>query len=224
MTIDDIVLFLKERGIFLNQDQKVRLDAYVELLVRWNQKIHLVSKGDVTHIVERHILPAFVFVDYVLHYGGEDRLNILDLGTGAGLPGVVMSIALPANRFWLLDSSRKKTLFLQKVKKELELEFKVVNERFELWQGKHTLKIDLITARAVASIKNLLELTGSFLQEKKAVLVTMKPCNLDEDIPDVFKESVKMNVQKNDFYDFSEYLKEKCLVSMEFLHGRKKII
>lgn len=224
MSLEEIAKFFEQQGIVLSAFQLGQLKRFVELLREWNRKIHLISKGDVENIEERHILPSMVFADFVRAEFGQKAVNIVDLGTGAGLPGVILAVLFPEKRFWLLDSSRKKTLFLKKVKSELSLNFQIVNERFENWQAKNSIKIDLITARAVASIADLLSLTGAVLKEQGTLLITMKSCGLAEPIPDSMKETFRLKVLKNNFASFSDYMKDKCLVSLEYLHGRKETI
>ncbi len=219
MKIEQICAFFERYGIDVTEGQLEQLKKYLLLLREWNEKVHLISKGDVLYLEERHILPSFVFAEFIRSRFGRKQLTVIDLGSGAGLPGVVLSILFPENHTWLIDSSRKKTLFLQKVKNELNIDFEVVNERFENWERVNQLNIDVITARAVASLAQLIKLTSHVLKAQKAKLVTMKSCHCKEALPDPEKKSIKMEIVNNNFWQFSEYLKDKCLVSLRYVHG-----
>ncbi len=224
MTIDTIADYFAKQGIVVSENQRAQLKSYVDLLKKWNAKIHLISKGDVAHIEERHILPSFLFAQFARNKFVDNTLNVVDLGTGAGLPGIIMAILFPQSRFWLVESSRKKTLFLRQVKKDLKLKFNVINERFEQWQERKQIKIDIITARAVASIDELVNLTKDVLVVQGAVLLTVKSCELKEPISVSVKKEFKISVIENNLWQISDYLKDKCLVSLEFLHGRKETV
>ncbi len=219
MELEQICTFFEKFGIKVTQEQLDQLEKYTNLLRVWNDRIHLISKGDVLYLEERHILPSFVFAEFIRSRFGRKKLTVIDLGTGAGLPGVVLSILFPENQTWLIDSSRKKTLFLQKVKNDLNLNFKVINERFESWEMVKHLNIDVITARAVASIAQLIRFTSEVLKAQKAELVTIKSCQGKEVLPEAEKKNFELEVVNNIFWQFSEYLKDKCLVSLRYVHG-----
>ena len=224
MSLEEIAKFFEQQGIVLSTVQIKQLKRFVGLLREWNRNIHLISKGDIENVEERHVLPSLVFADFIQSKFGQTPVNIVDLGTGAGLPGVVLSVLFPEKQFWLIESSRKKTLFLKKVKNDLNLNFQIINERFEKWVTNEFVKINLITARAVASIVDLLDLTNVVLKKQRAILVTMKSCDLNELMPESVKNEFQILIIKNKFADISDYLKDKCLVSLEYLHGRKETI
>lgn len=219
MTLDEIIKFIEKHGFFISEQQKRLLKEYSRLLREWNRKIHLISKNDERFVEERHILPSLLFVKAINEMRFKEKLKIIDLGTGAGLPGVVVSILLPKDELWLVDSSRKKTLFLKKVKQKLNLDFDVVNDRFERWVQNSDVSADIIMARAVTSLDKLFLLAKPLLENKKTILMTLKACALQEKIPKDVKEQVSIKIMKNSFSEISDYMKNKCLLKMEYVHG-----
>ncbi len=217
---DAIVLTaLKKQGVFLSKQQREQLEKYVALVKEWNTKVHLVSKGDQNFIEERHILPSFLFYVELQKLALKPEPTIVDLGSGAGFPGVVLAIMLTNARIVLVESSRKKALFLKKVNQELALNVAVENARFEEWVERKTGLVDVVVARAVASLEKLFVLTKPLLQKDKTVLLTIKPCSLDEELSERVKQETKIEVLKNRFYEISDYMKDKCILKMEYAHG-----
>lgn len=131
-----------------------QLGEFVGLLELWNERTNLVSRQDIERIVARHVQESLWFCrPEVL---GNAR-RVLDLGTGAGFPGMVMKIAVPSLQMTLLDSRRMKTVFLQAVVAKLGLqEVSVICDRAEmLAKTSPPLHYDLITCRAVAKLDRL---------------------------------------------------------------------
>ncbi|NND64881.1 MAG: 16S rRNA (guanine(527)-N(7))-methyltransferase RsmG [Gammaproteobacteria bacterium] len=134
----------------LSDQQTAQLKKFCALLKQWNQTYNLVSAKDIDALWPRHILDS-------LSIGPEltgDR--ILDLGSGAGLPGLPLAITEAQRQFTLLDSVGKKTRFCQQVVMELGLNnVEVVNERAEHYQAE--LPFATVTARAVAPLAKLID-------------------------------------------------------------------
>jgi len=214
-----ILAALKQQGVFLSKQQKEKLEEYVALVKEWNTKIHLVSKGDQNFIEERHILPSFLFYVELQKLTPKSKPAIVDLGSGAGFPGVVLAIMLTEARIVLVESSRKKALFLKKVCQELALNCEIENARFEEWVERKTGLIDVVVARAVASLETLFVLTKPLLQKEKTILLTIKSCSQNEKISEQLKRETKIEVLKNRFFEISDYMKDKCILKMEYVHG-----
>ena len=214
-----ILAALKQQGVFLSKQQKEKLEEYVALVKEWNTKIHLVSKGDQNFIEERHILPSFLFYVELQKLTPKSKPAIVDLGSGAGFPGVVLAIMLTEARIVLVESSRKKALFLKKVCQELALNCEIENARFEEWVERKTGLIDVVVARAVASLETLFILTKPLLQKEKTILLTIKSCSQNEKISEQLKRETKIEVLKNRFFEISDYMKDKCILKMEYVHG-----
>ncbi|NOX88220.1 MAG: 16S rRNA (guanine(527)-N(7))-methyltransferase RsmG, partial [Calditrichaeota bacterium] len=149
-----------------------------------------------------------------------DKQTVLDIGSGAGLPGVVLAIMFPEFDFVLLDSSRKKTLFLNKVKEEIRLKYRVVCDRFEEWVKREEKPIDWVVARAVAPLGELIALVQPVLT-KKAKLLTIKGLDFEKEYKKELNDKYLITpVYFDDGLNrFSDYLENKCLVKVEFKHG-----
>lgn len=102
-------------GIELDADRRERMLAYLALLGRWNRAYNLTAVEDAPAMVDRHLLDSLSILPWLT------GTRILDAGTGAGLPGVVLAIARPESHFVLVDSNGKKVRFLRQVRRELGL-------------------------------------------------------------------------------------------------------
>jgi 16S rRNA (guanine527-N7)-methyltransferase len=147
---------LEDLGLDLGSAQREALIGYLGLLVRWNRAYNLSAVRDPDMMVRRHLLDSLSILPWV------DRGPVLDVGTGAGLPGIPLAIARPALNFSLLDSNSKKTRFVQQVVGELGLaNVEVIRSRVEnLDRPQHYA---LIVARAFASLGDLFAATAALL-------------------------------------------------------------
>jgi 16S rRNA (guanine527-N7)-methyltransferase len=159
--------------ISLADDQQLKLKQYVELLVKWNKVYNLTSVRDASEMVSRHILDSLTILP---HLKGN---SLLDVGTGAGLPGIPIAIAFPEMAVTLLDTNSKKTRFLQQAKAELGLEnVTVVHARVE---EADLPKFAMVTARAFASIEDIIDLTGQHCDDAGSLLL-MKGVRPDDEL------------------------------------------
>lgn len=149
------------------QDAAVdRLLAYHGLLVKWNKAFNLTSVRDAGEMIDRHLIDSLSILPFI----GEGEL--LDVGTGPGLPGMIIALTRPEQSVWLLDSNGKKTRFLNQVKMTLDVKnVTVIHERLETWSPKGNFP--LITSRAFATLsdmvrfsRHLLSSDGRFLAMK----------------------------------------------------------
>ena len=158
-------------GITIDQIQLDRFRTYLDLIREWNRSINLTAVKDPRDIVEklfirslRVAVPAGGNVSTASWFEGR---RVIDVGSGAGLPGLPLKLALPGSEVTLLEANRRKCAFLEHVVKELELErVTVVNARAEdaAHDPKHREGYELATARGVASLAVLAEYTLPFLQ------------------------------------------------------------
>lgn len=128
-------------GISLKEPVIDKLIAYLLLLEKWNRVFNLTAIKDLKDRVIRHLLDSLVVLPYIT------KSPILDVGTGAGLPGIPLSLSLPQYEFVLLDSNHKKIHFLQQVLLELKItNVEVIHSRIETFQPKKNF--GTITSRA----------------------------------------------------------------------------
>ena len=134
---------VKEFGLNLDNAQIAKLGRYLDLLEKWNRVYNLTAVSQRSDMVVRHLLESLAIAPYL---AGKGRL---DLGTGAGLPGIPLSIADPDAQYVLIDSNAKKTRFLREVKNQLGLSnIEVVTTRVEVWRAPQKFKTVLTRAFA----------------------------------------------------------------------------
>jgi 16S rRNA (guanine527-N7)-methyltransferase len=157
----------------VSEQQQKKLVAYVELIAKWNKAFNLTSVRDPADMISRHILDSLAILPYL--EGG----SLLDVGSGAGLPGIPVAILKPEMAVTLLDSNSKKTRFLQQAKTELKLEnITVVHSRVE---EADLPKFDLVSARAFSTIDDIIDLAGRHCDDA-GCLVLMKGLYPEEEL------------------------------------------
>ncbi len=141
---------LEALSLTASRAQQERLLAYLGLLLKWNNAYNLTAIRDPANMVSRQLLDSLSILPLVR------GPRVLDVGTGAGLPGVPLAIMLPEMEFTLLDTNSKKTRFVNQVKLELGLgNLRVVQQRVEEFQPEN--RYDTITSRAFASLGDMLQ-------------------------------------------------------------------
>ncbi len=143
-------------GLALDAAQQQRLLAYLALLLKWNKAYNLTAVRDPLEMVTKHLLDSLALLPHL--QGGR----LLDVGSGAGLPGIPLAIAAPQREVTLLDANSKKTRFLLQAKGELGLyNLSVVHSRVEQYRPERLF--DTVTARAFASLAELYQDTAHLL-------------------------------------------------------------
>ena len=141
-------------GIDLSSAQQQKLLDYVGLLNKWNKAYNLTAVREPTEMVVRHLLDSLSVLPYV------QATEIIDVGTGAGIPGIPLAIALPSLKVTLLDSNGKKTRFARQAALELGLtNVEVVQARAEQYRN----ATPQVISRAFASLPEMLEVAGPLL-------------------------------------------------------------
>ncbi|HEX5305002.1 MAG TPA: 16S rRNA (guanine(527)-N(7))-methyltransferase RsmG [Dyella sp.] len=141
-------------GLALPADAVPRLLDYQALLARWNAAYNLTAVRDPAEMVTRHLLDSLAILPHVT------GATLADLGTGPGLPGIVLAIAAPGRAITLVDSNGKKVRFLREAIRALKLDgVQAVQSRVEDVEG----SFDCITARAFASFADMLGWGGHLL-------------------------------------------------------------
>ena len=167
--IDDLNNGLKLMGLEVPEHLPEQLIDFVGLLIHWNKAFNLTAVRDPQEMISKHLLDSLSVLPYI----GEG--NVIDVGSGAGLPGIPLALAMPDTAFVLNDCNGKKTRFLMQAKIALKLSnVEVVNQRIEEYRpnadnGK--TPFDVIIARAYASIDDILSSTSHLQGEDSRILV-----------------------------------------------------
>ncbi len=164
-------------GLSLAQHQQELLIKYLALLAQWNAVYNLTSVRDPLDMLALHVLDSLAIVDLVLECEGSD---VLDVGTGAGLPGIPLAIALPQYHFQLVDAVAKKVSFLRQVKASLGLvNVQAQHSRIEaLTRAKTPL---IIVSRAYAELSRMLR-SIAHLADRSTTVIAMKGVAPDEEL------------------------------------------
>ena len=193
---------LKKMNLFLTEEKLEKLRYYYEILKEENAKYNLTRIIKEVEVYLKRFYESLTIIK-VTAIGNN---NICDLGSGAGFPGLVLAICFPESTVTLIESNSKKCKFLKKVKETLSLQnVTIINARIEDYAKENREVFDIVTARAVAPLKHLLEY-GIPLVKVKGYFIAMK-ANIEEEIVDIEKYSTILKiieVEKITFYLPSE--------------------
>lgn len=157
---DLLVQGAAELGIRLHDTQAAQLQRYAALLQEWNEKMNLTAITDDEGIAVKHFLDSMTALET-----GHVRGRVIDVGTGAGFPGLVLKIVRPDIRLTLLDSLQKRLTFLEEVVGQLGVEgVEFVHARAEDGARRMREQFDTVVSRAVANMTVLAELCLPFLK------------------------------------------------------------
>ena len=163
--------------------QQKQLMDYVQLMYKWNSVYNLTSLRDPMQMVTHHLLDSLAAVPAF-----QGARNVLDVGAGGGLPGIVLAIARPDMKVSMIDTVHKKTAFLTQVKAELGLA-KVTVYTKKVQELEVSDKFDVITSRAFADLSDFVEWSGHLLAEggKFIALKGVAPSEERERLPGDWK-------------------------------------
>ena len=178
MTQNDFIEKVKELGLEITEDKLYKLEKYYELLVSWNEKINLTAITEKEQVYLKHFYDSLTLTKMIDFNTVE---NFCDIGTGAGFPGIVIKIFFPELQVTLIDSLNKRIEFLKLVIEELDLhKIIAIHSRIEDY-GKYNRELfDVVTARAVTNMNNLLEFSIPLVRVNK-YFIPMKGSNSELD-------------------------------------------
>ena len=200
MTKEEFIASLEDLKINYNNEMLKKLDIYKNYLQEYN--IHT----NLTRIIEDKDIYLKHFYDSLTIVKALDLNNInnlLDVGSGAGLPGIVIKIFYPHIEVTLIDSNNKKTKFLESLVQKLNLDVQIINDRVEKYAINNLNKFDVVTARAVANLRVLSELCLP-LVKTNGLFIALKGSITDE-----LKESLEtidiLNSKVENIIEFKLY-------------------
>jgi 16S rRNA (guanine527-N7)-methyltransferase len=162
----------------VSRETMLRLDRYASLLIAWNEKFNLVAESTIPHIWKRHFLDSAQLVKHI----PKGVKTIGDIGSGAGFPGLVLSI-LGIPNIHLIEATGKKVTFLRAVIADLNLSTEIVHERAESLRDS---RYDVVTARAVGSVLDLLNYARHLIH-KDSLCLFLKGQNADAELTEASK-------------------------------------
>ncbi len=178
--IHTLICRAAENNIKIDETKAEKMFLYKELLVEWNEKINLTSITEDEDIIVKHFIDSLLCVECI-----KENSQIIDVGTGAGFPGLVIAIYFDGNvSITLLDSLQKRVNFLDLVIKELELKnIQAIHGRAEEYAHKEEFReiYDIAIARAVAPLNVLLEYLSGYVKID-GECICMKALSINEEI------------------------------------------
>lgn len=178
--MNDFLKILNEWNICINDHQAESLEKYYELLITWNSKINLTSITDRKEVYIKHFADCIALCRYV---DPSDR-SLIDIGTGAGFPGIVLKIMCPLCHIVLADSLGKRIGFLEEVIEKLDLsDIKTIHARAEdlARDDLYRERFDIVVSRAVANLAVLSEYCLPFVN-KEGIFVSYKSGIVDDEL------------------------------------------
>ena len=169
----------KEINVIITEDEIKSLYQYMKLMLEWNKIINLTAITDEKEVILKHFIDSISINKYI-----KEANKIMDIGTGAGFPGIPLKILNKDIEFILVDSLNKRINFLGEVKKELLLDkIELLHDRAEelAKNRKYRESVDIVVSRAVARLRVLAEYMLPFVQEN-GLCICMKGPNIEEEL------------------------------------------
>jgi 16S rRNA (guanine527-N7)-methyltransferase len=197
MMYQTLIAGLPALGLELSEDQAKQLCAFGEAVVKQNEVMNLTAITEPTQVAKLHLLDSLS----VLKTADLRRKRVIDVGCGAGFPGVPVKIACPEAQLTLLDSLGKRMTWLEQILPQLGVEARCVTARAEEFAAKERECYDFATSRAVARLNILLELTAPFVKVGGAVLA-MKGSAAREELAEAKNAIAKLGLKLETVSDF----------------------
>ena len=185
MTKEEFLKTINNRGLVLEKEQIDQLDVYASFLKEYNEKINLTAIVDYEEVLDKHFYDSLL-----LSFSKEMKGSLVDVGTGAGFPGVVLKICYPKLKVILVEPIKKRCVFLEELIEKLQLkDIEVVNQRGEDYSLMHRETYDFVTARAVSNLNMLIEVCGAMVK-KDGYFIALRGLNGQNEI-DEAKKAIK---------------------------------
>ena len=195
---DLLVEGLHRMSLNLSDQMIDQLMTYLNLIEKWNRVYNLTAIRERDEMIKLHFLDSLSILNHI------EMEHVLDVGSGAGFPGIVLAITKPELKVTVMDSVNKKTTFMQQVKSELSLtNLNVINARVEEYQP--IILFDRVITRAFSSIQNMLLMTQHTLQKNGAWLA-MKSKDVKEELAALDQNQYTLITLEVPFINAERYL------------------
>ncbi|MBK9761129.1 MAG: 16S rRNA (guanine(527)-N(7))-methyltransferase RsmG [Flavobacteriales bacterium] len=195
----------------LSAEQRDRFAALGPLYAEWNERVNLISRKDIIHLYERHILHS-LGIAKVIHttgmFDGQRTMSCVDVGTGGGFPGIPLAIMFPRWRFHLIDSIGKKIIAVQGIIEGLGLTNTTAEQ---VRSTDHKGHYDLIVSRAVTTLPEFIRDTKHLVEKGAGHMLYLKGGELADEIMPV-RNSVRVH-ELNEFFS-EEFFATKKVVEV----------
>ena len=198
----------------LSNEQIEDFKSYYKLLIEWNEKINLTAITEEEEVITKHFADSLSIINYI-----PDNSKVIDVGTGAGFPGVPLKIANESLQITLLDSLNKRLLFLDEVIKEIDLkDIKTIHGRAEeiAHNKDYREQYDIAVCRAVAKLNVLAEYMLPYLKVG-GTFICMKGPNINEEIESSMK-AIKLlggRIEKIESFELEENQRNIIIIKKE---------
>lgn len=176
--IEPLLAGVHHLGLSLSAEQQAQFARYRDLLLDWNQRVNLTSITDPQEVLSKHFLDSLAFLITIpRRFKISGKLKLLDVGSGAGFPGLPIQIAYPTWQITLLEATGKKVRFLEQVVADLGLsQARAIQGRAEdlAHDPQHRAAYDVVTARALAALPTLVEYGLPFCNAGGLVIAAKK--------------------------------------------------
>jgi 16S rRNA (guanine527-N7)-methyltransferase len=205
---EKILKIFEEAGLILSEDKAKSFVVektliFLKELDKWSTRINLISKGDQRHILERHFVESLQYLK-----GIKDINQLIDIGSGAGFPGIPLKICFPEIKMVFVESQRKRAGFLGSVLRIMSLKnYEVIYERAEELSSKKEYQqaFDVATFRSVASLDECLSLGTPFLKKEGHILIKKEPDFDSQGLDPMF-------FSEEFYFDANDHRKSKLMV------------
>ena len=198
MNRDLFITEVKKLNINLTKEMIDKLDLYYQILVSENSKYNLTAITDKESVYLKHFYDSLTLTKAIT----LNNQSLCDIGTGAGFPGMVLKIVFPNLKVTLVDATLKKCNFLKLVIEQLNLkDIEVINDRAEVYSRTNREKYDIVTSRAVAPLKHLLEYSIP-LVKVNGTYIAMKS-DITKELDGIENYEKKLNIDKQKILTFN---------------------
>lgn len=186
MTREEFIKEIEKLNINFNEEMLEKLNIYMKFLIDYNSHTNLTAIKEENDIYLKHFYDSLTICKV---YDMNRVDNLLDIGTGAGFPGMIIKIFFPNIKVTLLDSNNKKTKFLNELANKLNINVTIINDRVENYAKNNLNKFDIVTSRAVANLRVLTEISMP-LVKVNGLFISLKG-NIEEELKEA-KDTIEI--------------------------------